>query len=145
MTFEESFPNLNLTNHRITSEATPSYNCIAWASEETHRWWWPDPYDQYYWPSNLPREQTLLVFIRAYEGLGYTPCSNFGFEKDYRKVAIFADQDGKPTHAARQLANGKWTSKLGQDVDIEHELNGVEGPVYGTAVRVLKKRVGSAQ
>ncbi|MBI4389802.1 MAG: hypothetical protein HY580_06435 [Nitrospinae bacterium] len=147
MTFEESFPNLkkNPANYRITSEATRSYNCIAWASGETHRWWWPDPDDQYYyWPSDLPREQTLSVFIRAYEGLGYALCSNFELEKDYLKVAIFADKDGNPTHAARQLANGRWTSKLGKDVDIEHELNGVEGPVYGTAVRVLKKRIDFA-
>ena len=33
-----------------------------------------------------------------------------------------------PTHAARQLANGWWTSKLGPSFDIEHiDLNAIAG------------------
>jgi hypothetical protein len=44
------------------------------------------------------------------------------------------------THAARQLDNGKWTSKLGQLEDIEHEsLEALSGAVYGSVVQVLKK------
>ncbi len=35
-------------------------------------------------------------------------------------VALYL-QDGRPTHAARQLPNGKWTNKLGQDVDVVHD------------------------
>ena len=28
------FPRLTATNHRVTSAATPEYNCVAWAAGE---------------------------------------------------------------------------------------------------------------
>jgi hypothetical protein len=48
-------------------------------------------------------------------------------------------KDGHVTHTARQLADSRWTSKLGSDMDIEHELHGIEGEVYGTVVQILKR------
>lgn len=38
---------------------------------------------------------------------------------------------GIPSHAARQLPNGRWTSKCGQAEDIEHDLRDLEGRLYG--------------
>jgi hypothetical protein len=55
------------------------------------------------------------------------------------KIAIFADATGSPTHAARQLTSGRWTSKLGEAEDIEHELRAIEGDIYGTVVAILKR------
>jgi len=46
---------------------------------------------------------------------------------------------GAPTHAARQLPSGRWSSKLGPMEDIEHELQDVTGSVYGSVVLVLKR------
>ena len=40
---------------------------------------------------------------------------------------------------ARQLDSGKWASKLGKLEDIEHDLTGVEGKVYGKVAQYLKK------
>ncbi|MCI0637958.1 MAG: hypothetical protein L0Y72_23715 [Gemmataceae bacterium] len=37
-----------------------------------------------------------------------------------------------PTHAARQLPTGRWSSKLGPSEDIEHDLHALEGEIYGT-------------
>lgn len=51
----------------------------------------------------------------------------------------FADADSIPTHAARQLPNGRWTSKLGFLEDIEHDLHDVAGEAYGTVVVLLKR------
>jgi len=51
-------------------------------------------------------------------------------EPGMEKIAIFA-QGGKPTHMARQLENGRWTSKMGQSEDIEHALRDLEGVLYG--------------
>jgi hypothetical protein len=43
-------------------------------------------------------------------------------------------------HAARQLPTGRWTSKLGKAVDIEHDTpEGVTGPVYGAVVKFLRR------
>ena len=55
-------------------------------------------------------------------------CESGDLEVGFEKVAIYAQADGAPTHAARQLPDGTWTSKLGQEVDIGHtDLQGVSG------------------
>lgn len=103
------------------------------------KWWWPDAYGVYYWPSILPREATIENFIAAFGIDGFQVCENRNFESDYQKVAIYAD-NGKPTHMARQLPDGKWTSKLGDGWDIEHSsLDGVESSGYGKVAVILKR------
>jgi len=42
-------------------------------------------------------------------------------------------------HAARQLPEGRWTSKLGELEDIEHALHDLTGTVYGSVVLVMKR------
>jgi hypothetical protein len=44
-----------------------------------------------------------------------------------------------PLYAARQLPNGRWTSKLGEWEDIEHALHDLTGMVYGSVVLVMKR------
>lgn len=128
------------------SPATPEYNCIAFAANEDFRWWWPIPEDSYYWPENVPREENLEAFVKAFETLGYVACDNDNFENGFEKVAVYVDESGKPKHAARQLRNGKWISKLGNYIDVEHELDclreyllNVGGTDYGTVAVVLKR------
>jgi hypothetical protein len=62
-------------------------------------------------------------------------------ELEYQKIAIYIDVSGTPTHAARQLPNGKWTSKLGWLEDIEHELDGLTGDRYGCVAQILKRPI----
>ena len=73
-----------------------------------------------YWPEGVAREETADAFIAAYGTLGYRPCDDGRPEPSFEKVAIYF-QRGRPTHAAHQLPNGKWTSKLGRDVDVGHD------------------------
>ncbi|NET26084.1 hypothetical protein [Okeania sp. SIO1I7] len=47
----------------------------------------------------------------------------------------------RPTHAVRQLANGKWASKLGWLEDIEHELDALNGDRYGVVGQILKRSI----
>ena len=131
-TFATVFPNLAETGYRITSPAAPHYNCIAWSVHDDTTWWWPDPFGLYYWPESVPRLETLAAFIAAYGTRGYELCDNGSLETGFEKVAIYVDTDGTPTHAARQLASGHWTSKLGRQEDIEHlTLAGLTGTTYG--------------
>jgi hypothetical protein len=51
-------------------------------------------------------------------------------------VALSA-RGGVPTHAARQLADGLWSGKLGKFVDVEHTLAGLVGEEYGDVVQIL--------
>ena len=62
-------------------------------------------------------------------------------ETNFEKVAIYT-KGSKPTHMARQLENGKWTSKLGSDEDLEHHtLEGLECDLYGKATIFMKRSV----
>lgn len=142
---ESDFPNLQEAGYLVTSEVTPQYNCIAWAAGDDGRWWWPDPMEQAYWPPDIPREETLDAFIQTYAKLGSQPCENEELEPAYEKIALFASSNGVPTHAARQLPNGSWTSKLGRQEDIEHSLEGVEGPAYGTVVRFMRRPLSETE
>jgi hypothetical protein len=139
---ENLFPRLKGTTYRITSPTDWAYNCIAWAAGFTNHWWWPigDPQDTH-WPSSVPRVYTLDAFRAVFVALGYVPCNSEAPEPGYQKVALFADWQRTPTHAARQLLDGRWTSKLGRMEDIEHELLALEGDVYGTVVLVMKRPI----
>ena len=67
-----------------------------------------------------------------------------GLEAGFVKVALYASGLFY-THAARQLPNGKWTSKLGRGEDIEHDSpDDVAGGVYGAVVGVMKRRIASS-
>jgi hypothetical protein len=102
-------------------------------------WWWPDAMGQHYWPPDAPREETLDAFVRAYGLQDYIERTDATVESGKQKVAIFTAGTGKPTHAARQLSDGWWTSKLGQQIDIEHEFLALDGPTYGTVAVVLAR------
>ena len=105
---EDEFPHLAATGYRITSPATRTYNCFAWAAGEDDPWWNPlEPNTPYYWPNGVPAELTIAAFIQAYQTVGYEPCESSDFESGFEKIAIYATPDGEPTHAARQLPNGK--------------------------------------
>lgn len=140
---EAAFPKLRTGAYDKTSEMDPGYNCIAWAAGDTTRFWWPRPERPYYWPDGLPRVATRQNFIDAFSTLGYSPSDSLdaSIEQGLEKIALFEDTSGKPTHAARQLATGAWTSKLGVDIDIEHQdVAGVEGNAYGTLAVILVRK-----
>jgi hypothetical protein len=135
------FPNLTYGktgNHKITSVSTLRYNCIGWAADDPERWWWPN--EDAFWPLDLPERVTINDFILAFESLGYRLCADGSLEDGCEKIALYARIYGNPTHAARQLANGKWTSKLGPFEDIQHESpDDVNGPVYGSPACFMKR------
>jgi hypothetical protein len=140
------FPRLVPSSFQVTSVQDAVYNCIAWAAGVTNAWWWPlpNPADAY-WPAGIARVRTLEVFREVFESLGYSLCPGEALEAGFEKIALFADVGGLPTHAARQLANGRWTSKLGKAEDIEHNLNDLEGDLYGKVVLVMKRSSGTGQ
>jgi hypothetical protein len=133
---------MTIHNNKITSCATKNYNCIAWALERDDVWCWPDPDGYSFWPIQN-RKATQDVFIEIFATFGYKCCKNYSLEKGYKKIVIYI-KDSNPTHASRQLKNGKWTSKLGGDIDIEHDCPEVlNGPLYGIATIIMKKENGA--
>ena len=132
------FPKLANEGYSVESPPDARYNCIAWAAGEVSRWWWPHPNG--YWPPTIPEELSVTAFTLLFEQLGYRVCPEADLEEGYEKIALYALRGGA-THAARQLTNGRWTSKVGQNIDIEHTLAGLKGPYYGEVVRILKREL----
>lgn len=135
-----TFPNLMPDGGVERSPQTPQcdYNCIAFAADEQDRVWWPGDPDCY-WPLS-DGDVTLKNFENAFRSLGYRVCSHALLEPGFEKIAFYV-AGGNPTHAAKQLPDGRWKSKLGVDwEDVEHNtLRGVESALYGKAVRFMKK------
>lgn len=80
-------------------------------------------------------------FIEAYKLQGYEVCDSDELETDMEKVALYAYPDtDECTHAARQLTDGMWTSKLGPSFDICHSSPyTIQGRLYGMVVCILRR------
>lgn len=136
---EDFFPRL-VGRYSITSPKDPTYNCVAWAAGRDDSWWEPDPLEIYYWPPEASRRLTIDAYEEALRSLGYGRCTAADVESGFEKLAIYADVNGKPTHIARQLPDGTWTSKLGKLEDIRHDsLQGLVGIDYGFPIRYMKR------
>jgi hypothetical protein len=79
-------------------------------------------------------------YQRAFETLGFVECPTPDLEAGYEKIVLY-EYKGDFSHAARQLPNGAWTSKLGKLHDIEHEahdtLDGARD--YGRVASFMKR------
>jgi hypothetical protein len=91
-----------------------------------------------YRPVPAPRLETIAAFVAAFGTLGYQPCEASAAEPGYQKIALYA-LGGNPTHAAHQLSDGRWSSKLGRPVDVAHRLDALDGPLYGKVVLFLRR------
>ena len=95
---------------------------------------------RFYWPDGVDKDDKLETFKKLFRDLGYEECDNANFEKGYRKIALYKDNNESCTHAARQRRNGLWTSKLGKDHDIDHGgPESIEGDIYGNVACIMKK------
>jgi hypothetical protein len=109
------------------------YNCIAWSLGITDRWVWPG--------------KTVREFDALYARYGYKRAEtrNLKLEAGVAKVALYGKLTDagelSATHAARQEADGTWTSKLGGEARIRHlTADAVAGPVYGDPIAVYVKK-----
>lgn len=135
---EDFLPTIKPTNYKITSDPTEEYNCIAWAAGDNTRWWSYQP--GYMWPPEVPRGPLVESMVAVFANLGYEVCQDASFEVGYDKVAIY-EKNGLWKHAARQLPNSLWTSKLGGFYDIEHAtLDDLCGDYYGSVYCIMKKK-----
>ena len=135
------FPGLARGGYIVTSPKNNKQNCIAYAAGDDLRWWWPLPADvpEVYWPAGAAREETVAAFQQAFESLGCAVCDDAQPEPGFEKIALFANEQGVPLHAARQHDNGRYRSKIGELEDIEHDLHDLEGVEYGSVVLIMKR------
>lgn len=141
---ESDFPNLRGTDWRKSSEIDDGYNCIAFAVHDTRQYWDPNIIGLrgYYWPPGVPRDDNMASWIKVFEIHAFRVCEHGELEPGLEKIAIYADENQVPTHVARQLNDGTWTSKLGPYEDIEHRsLRALESYAYGNVAVFMKRAV----
>ena len=130
-------PGLMRSGFQITSPESLVYNCVAWAAGDDTDWW--NHESQFYWPDWAPRSPEIEALIQVFAGLGYAICDAVEKEQGYDKVALYA-LDGQWQHAARQLEDGQWTSKLGRFEDITHPSpEDVNSEVFGNVHCIMRR------
>lgn len=147
------FPKLKATKDTIKSPVDIDYNCAGWALSDKASWWepWgglvlPSSTPQYKWSSSLPHDTLAETYVRFFEEHGFELTDSAVRERGFERLAVYV-RDGEFTHVARQLPNGRWTSKLGDKEDIEHaqpeELEN-DGPfAYGRVALYMKRKRGA--
>ena len=139
MQARQHWPSLTPDSFVETSPVDSFYNCVAHAADDNNTWWWPSSGRRYYWPPDVQRTANLASFEAAYVTRGYEKCDTPDLEEGVEKIAVYA-LDGVPKHVARQLASGRWTSKLGELKDIDHAtLEVLAGNFYGHAVLFMRR------
>jgi hypothetical protein len=137
----KAFPHLG-REYEVLGPATKVYNCIAWAIGITNKW---------VWPARPGKTATVADFDDLYGRYGYRRVKglNFDLHPNYHKLVLYAKRgkngNWEPTHGARQLSDGSWSSKLGQLPLIRHlEPDDLDGNSYGVpiAVYVRPRKLG---
>ena len=124
-----SFPNLRREGFTVVDPLSEVYNCIAYAAGDTCEWWSHVPGS--YWPPHATRSDSIASLLEVFVGLGYEQCDDSSVETGHQKVALYETQ-GVWTHAAVQMPNGTWRSKMGEGPVIEHRSpESLAGGVYG--------------
>lgn len=132
----QSFPRLKLDPNDPVS-APADYNCIAYAAGDTTKWW-----DNVRAPKMVP-EWSIDGLQRAFAPLGYEQCPDGELEQGFEKVVFYWKiATGRPTHGARQLPDGRWTSKCGKEEDIIHNTpECLAGDAYGQPCVYMKRPI----
>ena len=135
------FPGLTDSNHRVTSQPTGAYNCVAWVDRDTATWFEPG----FNWPEDLLIDEgqpDLDAYQEFFRRKGFENCESPDQETGFLKIALYA-VDGFFHHVAKQLASGAWSSKNGRLHDIRHDdLAALEGAgvLANAAPAVFMKR-----
>jgi hypothetical protein len=133
---------LNTSDYEVTSDATRRYNCVAYAADDYTRKWGCSSFllPGYYWPPGAIVGVGIDAITSAFGMVGYTVCEDRKPEPEFEKIAIYTDNHGQWTHAAKLRDDGHWSSKLGDWEDIRHAtLESLEHSDYGRAVRYMKR------
>jgi hypothetical protein len=130
-TVRTEFPRLG-GDYEVLGPATKTYNCIAWSIGITNQWVWPGA--------------RVEDFDRLYGANGYRRITTLDYSRQpgVDKIVLYGKRnpDGTwaATHGARQLADGSWSSKLGELPLIRHlDPNDVDGTVYGVPLAVFTR------
>lgn len=136
---EADLPGLRTMPYVLTSPEDPRYNCVAFAVGDVSQFWYDIGINGYYWPPGARSADTIEGWVDVFELHGYRETMDRSLESEFEKIAIYATPD-EPQHVARQKSSGLWTSKAGKGRDFEHELEALEGDLYGQVAKIMKRK-----
>lgn len=139
--FSAAFPHLAHAGFEIVGQPSERYNCIAYAAGDTSQWWEPDGLN--YWPAWATRNESIASLMEVFAGQGYEVCDAgggaAGEQAGYEKVALY-EWNGKMQHAALQMPDGRWRSKMGRGPVIEHHSpDALSDGIYGRATIIMRR------
>jgi hypothetical protein len=119
---ENGFPNLIRCHTCKEDNATTTYNCLAWCIDDTSRWWWLEADTD---GDEKISSEEMTAFLSS-KGVAAGTIAYYGPNaNDILHVAKKAGGAG---------ADCKASSKLGPNIRISHDLQELEGGVYGDIV-----------
>ena len=94
-----------------------------------------------YWPPSLARNDLVFTVMQLFADEGYSLCDDDAVESGYEKIAIYAFIS-QFTHVAKQLPDGRWTSKMGNREVITHpSLTNLAGGFFGNVHCIMRRPV----
>jgi hypothetical protein len=137
----EGFPHVTIRNCIPTSDPTEEYNCVGWAVHSQRDFIWPDEREQFSWPIDMTRDETVPTMRRFFEHLGFAVCGDSALEAGFEKIAIYGNAEGVQHVARQKLRGGMWTSKMGEKLDVDHTTPEVLSDyIFGTVQVIMKRR-----
>jgi hypothetical protein len=70
----EGFPHATLANCMPHSDPTEEYNCVGWAVHSQRDFIWPDEREQFSWPLDLPRDESVDGMKAFFARVGFADC-----------------------------------------------------------------------
>jgi hypothetical protein len=125
--------------YQVTSEWDDNYNCIGFAitNGKLENW-------NHLQPNKWIGQRTPSIhsLVRVCEARDFKRCGmDMSLEPGFEKIALY-ELRGMYTHAARQLPDGRWKSKLGEDEDIEHDTpECLCGKFYGQVHCIMRREL----
>lgn len=144
-TLKRLFPNsaLDVTSIKVTSPIDGVYNCAAWVVGITHGWVQPLDYPGKYviWP--VAKEgSSVNAYGKMFAYYGFVDCDDGELEIGFEKIVIYGNAGAIFTHVAKQLPDGRWTSKLGGQSDVTHRTpETLAGSEYGQPLKYMRRSV----
>jgi hypothetical protein len=114
---------------------------MAWAVGENHRRW--DFGKNDFWPKSVPKRLGIAYLVNAYQTIGFVVCTEADGrhpEVGFDKIVLYINNQSEGSHAAKLLQSGMWSSKLGDEEDIDHQTpEGLSGSRYGRPYLYMKR------
>lgn len=137
------WPSLNDEDFEFKSHFNPFYNCLAWAINVNTIFVTMNYFQKKHGLDINNLDHSVNGYAKILEEFyNYLSCENGEYEKGFEKILLYGDNNNLWTHAARQIKEEMWVSKLGSCENIEHKnIECLNGNTYGEPKIFMKKVV----